>query len=78
MSTCGLNEHRNTNHTENNLRKCKCLWNGRTEHTGRRMECLAFFFGGGGGGGQVTERVYACFSGRKENHYCERGNVIPN
>lgn len=36
------------------------------------------FFGGGEGEGQVTEGVYVCFSGRKENHYCERGNVIPN
>lgn len=36
------------------------------------------FLGGGGGGGQETEEVYACLSGMKENHYCEKGNVIPN
>lgn len=53
---------------------------GREEQSIQEKEWSAwhFFLGGGGGGGQVTEGVCACLSRRKENHYCEKGNVTPN
>lgn len=44
----------------------------------RTKNVVLGIFCGGGGGGRVTEGVYAYLSGKKENHYCERGNIIPN
>lgn len=78
MTTCGLNKHRNTNHTEEQSQKMQMIMEERNRACKKKNGVPGIIFGGGGGGGQVTEGVYACLSGKKENHYCERCNVTPN